>query len=109
MPRLIRLYIRQVISGFGLSAIFVGLLLYLDVAGLWHLVSGTSGGLIAVVMLFIFNGIVFAGVQFAIAIMLMGQRPGPGGKRHRALRAPGRPVAVPSEAFAPNAPDRRAP
>lgn len=82
MPKLIRLYITQVFTGFGLSAIFVSLLLYFNVANLWHLVSNTSGGLIAVVMLFMFNGIVFAGVQFAITIMRLAQDDTPkGGKR----------------------------
>lgn len=82
MPRLVRLYILQVLTGFGLSAAFVGLLLWLNVANLWHLVTHSQGGAIAVVMLFVFNGIVFAGVQFSISIMRMARddRPG-GGKR----------------------------
>ena len=86
MPKLVRLYIFQVLIGFGLSAIFVGLLLYLNVANLWHLVSTTSGGMVAVVMLVIFNGIVFAGVQFSITIMHMAgdDKPG-GGKTQKSL------------------------
>ncbi|MEQ9695425.1 hypothetical protein [Shimia sp. SDUM112013] len=79
MPKLIRLYITQVIAGFGLSAIFVGLLLYFNVANLWHLVSNTSGGTVAAFMLFMLNGIVFAGVQFSITIMRMAQDDTPGG------------------------------
>ncbi|MBU2942128.1 hypothetical protein Q8W37_05885 [Shimia thalassica] len=79
MPKLIRLYITQVIAGFGLSAIFVGLLLYFNVGNLWHLVTSTSGGAIAVVMLFMFNGIVFAGVQFSITIMRLAKDDTPGG------------------------------
>ena len=82
MPKLIRLYILQVFAGFGLSAMFVGMLLYLNVGNLWHLVTHTSGGLIAVVMLFMFNGVVFAGVQFSITIMRMADNDTPtGGKR----------------------------
>lgn len=79
MPKLIKLYIMQVFAGFGLSAVFVSLLLYFNVANLWHLVTSTSGGLIAVIMLFMFNGVVFAGVQFAITIMRMAGEDGPGG------------------------------
>ncbi|MGX9349796.1 hypothetical protein ACS3QZ_01210 [Shimia sp. W99] len=79
MPKLIRLYITQVIAGFGLSALFVGLLLYANVGNLWHLVSTTSGGIVAVVMLWVFNGIVFAGVQFGITIMRMAGDDTPGG------------------------------
>lgn len=71
MPALVRLYIRQVIVGYLLSAVFVGLLLAMNVANLWHLVTHASGGWVALFMLWVFNGIVFAGVQFGISIMRM--------------------------------------
>jgi hypothetical protein len=71
MPDLVRLYIRHVAIGYGLAAAFTGLLLWLDVAGLWHLVSHTREGPLAAVLLVIFNGIVFSGVQFGIAVMRM--------------------------------------
>lgn len=71
MPHIAHLYIRQVLIGFALSAVFVGLLFWFNVANLWHLVSTSDIGWIAALMLFMFNGIVFAGVQFAIAIMRM--------------------------------------
>ena len=35
MPELIKLYIRHSLIGFGISAIFVGLLLYFNVMNLW--------------------------------------------------------------------------
>ncbi len=57
--------------GFGLSLGFVGALLYLNVGNLWHLISTSPVGWIALVMLVFFNGVVFAGVQFAITIMRM--------------------------------------
>ena len=60
MPKLVRLYITQVIVGFGLSAVFVGLLLYANVGNLGHLVKNSSGGGLALVMLWALNGIVFA-------------------------------------------------
>ena len=72
IPPLIALYIRQVLYGFALSGVFVALLLIFDVAGLRHLVQNAQGGWLAVFMLFFFNGLVFAGVQFAIAVMRMG-------------------------------------
>lgn len=82
MPKLVRLYISQVLIGFGLSATFVALLLYTNVGNLWHLVSTSDIGWIAVLMLFMFNGIVFAGVQVAIVIMRMERDETPkGGKR----------------------------
>ena len=71
MPKLIRLYIRNVLIGFALSAIFVTALLYTNVGNLWHLISGSDIGWIAFAMLFMFNGLVFAGVQFAFVIMRM--------------------------------------
>jgi hypothetical protein len=71
MPDLIKMYIRHSIIGFVLSAVFVAMLLYFNVVNLWHLVTHTDVGLLAVFLLWLFNGIVFAGVQFGIAIMLM--------------------------------------
>ncbi|PID37249.1 MAG: hypothetical protein CR993_01275 [Rhodobacterales bacterium] len=73
MPKLVRLYITQVFVGFGLSALFVGALLWLNIGDLWRLISNSDIGWIAVVMLWVFHGIVFAGVQFAITIMRMGE------------------------------------
>ena len=97
MPRLVRLYIVQVLAGFGLSALFVGALLWYNVANLWHLVSTSPVGWIAVAMLFFANGIVFAGVQFAISIMRMAEDDTPGGGK-RQPRVTGEPVRVTAEA-----------
>ncbi|SNS47036.1 hypothetical protein [Tropicimonas sediminicola] len=83
MPQLVRLYIRQVIIGFLLSAVFVCLLMVVNVANLWHLVTHSSGGYVAVLLLWLFNGIVFAGVQFGISIMRMSQDDGDAGRGKR--------------------------
>lgn len=69
MPKLIRLYITHVAIGFAISAAFVTMLLYFNIANLWHLVSTSEKGLLAVVILWVAHGIVFAGVQFGIAVM----------------------------------------
>ncbi|MEX0347941.1 MAG: hypothetical protein AB3N15_00820 [Paracoccaceae bacterium] len=74
MPKLIRLYITQVLIGFGISGVFVGLLLWLDIANLWTLISGSDVTLLAIGMLWFMNGIVFAGVQFAWAVMNMAEK-----------------------------------
>jgi hypothetical protein len=89
-PRLIRLYIRHCAIGFALSAVFVGGLFAFDVANLWTLVSRSEVGLMAAFMLFMGNGVVFAGVQFGISVMRMGEDDaGPrGGQRD--------PVAMPA-------------
>lgn len=79
MPELVRLYIRQVAIGFGIAAVFVALLLWFNVANLRHLVFASSDGLLALFLLFFFNGIVFAGVQFGIAVMRMAEPENGGG------------------------------
>lgn len=72
MPKLVSLYIRHCVIGFGLSAVFVGLLFGFNIGNLWHLVSSSPVGWIAAGMLFVANGIVFAGAQFAFVILRMG-------------------------------------
>jgi hypothetical protein len=57
-PDLIKLYIKSCAIGFAAAAVFVGLLLTFDVVGLRGLVAGSSAGLVAVVMMWVFNGIV---------------------------------------------------
>ncbi|MBV0912830.1 hypothetical protein KTJ87_10610 [Rhodobacteraceae bacterium ASV31] len=84
MPDLVRLYLRQTLTGFGVSALFVAALLVLDVAGLGSLVARSADGPLAVGLVWLFNGIVFSGVQFGIAVMSMAEREGPprnGGSR----------------------------
>ncbi len=73
MPKLIRLYMTNVAIGFGLAAVFVALLVWQDVAGLGRLILGSEMGLVAGAMMVMFNGVVFAGVQFAIAVMRMAE------------------------------------
>ena len=73
MPDLVRLYITHAIIGFALSAVMVAGILWFDVAGLGRLVAASDVGGLAVLMLWLFNGMVFAGVQFAVAIMGMAE------------------------------------
>ena len=95
MPELVRLYIRQCLIGFAIAAVFVGGLVWLNVANLQHLILNTQGGYLALFLLFFFNGLVFAGVQFAIAVMGMAEDPGRDGGRAA-------PAAVPmAEVFDP--------
>lgn len=74
MPKLVRLYITSVAIGFGLAAAFVAMLVWFDVGGLGHLVLDTTSGWIAGLMLWVSNGIIFAGTQFGIAIMNMAEK-----------------------------------
>ena len=97
MPKLVRLYILHVLIGFGISAAFCVTIVWLNVAGLRHLVLETDMGWVAAAMLFVSNGVVFAGVQFAIAVMLLAEDDeGPrGGRRQRVAKA-WLPVAIPA-------------
>ena len=73
MPDLIRLYIRSVALGFALALAFTLGLVWLDVAGIGHLILGSDIGWVAAIMLVIFNGIVFSAVQFAFKVMAMAE------------------------------------
>jgi len=96
MPKLVRLYIQSIAVGFGLSCAFVAALVLLDVAGLRGLILGSEMGMVAAAMLVVFNGIIFAGAQFAYVIMRLADRDeGPrGGHGQMNLRPV--PVAVPA-------------
>ena len=73
MPELVRLYIRSVLIGFGLSLAFTAGLIWLDVMGVGRLILASSQGWIAALMLVVFNGIIFAGVQFGLRVMMMAE------------------------------------
>lgn len=82
MPKLIRMYIINCAIGFALAAVFVGMLLWFNIGNLWHLISTSDKGWLALLVLWISNGIIFAGVQFGIAVMRMkddDDDDGPGG------------------------------
>lgn len=92
MPKLIRLYIVNVAIGVALAVVFTALLIGFDVANLRHLVFADPMGWVAVFMLVMFHSVLFAGVQFAIAVMRLAQDDdaGGGGRRIRVFtqRAP---------------------
>jgi TRAP-type C4-dicarboxylate transport system permease small subunit len=97
MPDLVRLYIRSVALGFAISAAFTAGLVWWDVAGLGHLILGSDIGWIAAAMMVVFNGIVFAAVEFAIRIMAMAEDDG-GPKGGHGAREP---VLVPVRVAVP--------
>lgn len=103
MPQLVHMYLRNIAAGVLLAVCFTALLIGLDVANLRHLTLETSGGWLAIVMLVIFNSLVFSGVQFAIAVMrLAGPEDGPrGGNRAPVLPQQAVPVPVPVPARRP--------
>jgi hypothetical protein len=96
MPQIVRFYIRHVLIGFALSAVFFALLLWFDVAGLRGLVLGSDAGLLAGLVFWVLNGIVFAGVQFGWAVMSLGRNDDEGPKGGRRIGLV--PVRVPAPA-----------
>ena len=73
MPIIFRFYIKHCLIGFGISAVFVALLIYFNVANLGHLILGSDIAVLALTVFWILNGIVFAGVQTGVAVMLMSE------------------------------------
>jgi len=102
MPKLVSFYIRNILIGFAAALVFVGLLLGLNIANLRHLIMGSDMGFVAVVMLIVFNTIVFGAVQFGIAIMAMADDDDNsnsgggfgGGRRDRAPRMTGEMIPI---------------
>ena len=72
MPDHIAFILRHALIGFVLALVFVAMLLAFDVAGLWHLVTHTADGPIAIVMLVVFFTITFGAVQIGYQIMMLG-------------------------------------
>ena len=87
MPKLIKLYIKNVLIGFAIAAAFVAMLLWFDVMHLRHLVASSDAGILAVAVLWFAHGIVFAGVQFAWAVMSLAEREDSGPRGNTPVRA----------------------
>jgi hypothetical protein len=89
MPRIMKVFWLQVATGFGIAALFVGGIIWIDLGGLWRLVSGTQGGYLAAILLWVLHGSVFAAVQFGIALaMTEASKPGGGTPRPAPCTAP---------------------
>ena len=88
MPKHIAFILRHALIGFALAVVFVGLLLVFDVAGLWHLVTHTAEGPIALVMLVVFFAITFGAVQIGYQIMMLGDDHDDDDDDHGGLRQP---------------------
>jgi hypothetical protein len=87
MPDHIRFILRHAAFGFGIAVAFVGMLLAFDVAGLWHLVTHTAEGPIALAVLVILCGITFGSGQIGYKIMTMGQDDDDQGGKRDAIRS----------------------
>ena len=100
MHPIMRFYLKHCLIGFAVAGLFVATLLTLNVANLRSLILGSDVGWLALLMLWIFNGIVFAGVQNGVAIMMMAEDedggPGSGGTPEAATVPVGK-VAAPRQ------------
>lgn len=95
MPDHIRFILRHAAFGFVIALAFVGMLLAFDVAGLWHLVTHTAEGPIALVVLTVLCGITFGSAQIGYKIMTMGEDDDDrGGKRDAVYTLDAIPVPV---------------
>jgi len=87
MPDFIKMMLRHAFYGFLIALAFVGALLYFNVANLWHLVTHTAEGPVALLMLVVFCTITFGSVQIGYKIMSLGKEDDtPRGGRRDALR-----------------------
>ncbi len=99
MPRIAQFYLKQSLIGFGIAALFVAGILYFNVVNLWHLISTSNIGLMALVVFWVLNGIVFAGVQMAVAVMLLADDDkNEGGPRGRSAQL----IPVPTKTRSPH-------
>ena len=105
MPELVRMYIRHCLIGFAIAGVFVAALVWLNVANLQHLLLSSPSGLLGLFLLFFFNGLLFASVQFAIAVMNMAETPDEGGNAPQ--RIPMGDVFAPQPVRIPTAEPRR--
>mgnify|MGYP001802096613 CR=1 FL=1 len=74
MPDVFRFYFKHAALGFAVAAIFIRALQYFNNANLWHLISGSDIGIMALAVFWILMGSVFGGVQFGIAVMMMEEK-----------------------------------
>ncbi|MBF9060673.1 hypothetical protein HKCCSP123_15940 [Rhodobacterales bacterium HKCCSP123] len=100
MPSHIRFILKHAAVGLGIGVAFVAMLLAFDVGGLWHLVTHTAEGPIAVLMLTVFCTITFGSAQIGYKIMTMGEEgrdDDKGGKRDAVFTLDAIPVPVRAE------------
>ncbi len=74
MQPVMKFYAKHCLTGFAIAGAFTAAILWFNVGNLWHLVSTSDIGLMAIIVFWMLNGIVFAGVQTAIAVMMMQEK-----------------------------------
>ncbi|ABD56326.1 hypothetical protein [Jannaschia sp. CCS1] len=79
MPEHIKMILRHAIYGGVIAVAFVGALLWMNVGNLWHLVTHTAEGPLALIVLTVLCWITFGSVQIGIRIMMMASDDDQGG------------------------------
>jgi hypothetical protein len=96
IPTAVRFMLLHGLIGFGLSALFVGAVLWADPGGVGRLIL-REGGLPVIALLWFFTGLTFGSVQIGAAVMLQdGRDDAPRGGRRQRLPL----VPVPARAAA---------
>lgn len=73
MPSHIQFLLRHALIGAIAAISFVALLLWFNVMNLWHLVTHSEAGILALGVMTVFFIITFASVQMGIAVMALGE------------------------------------
>ncbi len=73
--QIVRFFVAHALIGYGIAAVFVAILLWFDVAGLGTLVWNSDVGWLAVLMLVLFLGQSFAGLQIGFAVWFTARDP----------------------------------
>ena len=71
LPLLVRFLIRHALIGFGLSLLFVAILLTLDIGGFGTLIFASSSSKLALAILVFSMGVTFSSVQMGFAVMFL--------------------------------------
>jgi len=95
MPDHIKFILRHAGVGVLVALTFTGLILYFNVANIWHLVTHTAEGPIALAVFVVLCSITFGSVQIGLRIMSMGQDDDtPKGGRRDMSQAQLRPIPI---------------
>ncbi|MGQ4274221.1 hypothetical protein [Terrihabitans sp. B22-R8] len=98
MTVLNRFLLLHALGGFSVAVVFVGAMLWFDVAGLGTLIGHSSSGLLAAAILTFATGLTFGSVQMGFAVMTLGTGSDtpPRGRRMPAGLARPIPVRIPA-------------
>lgn len=72
-PHLMRLFFVSWAIGFGLSALFLGLMVWFNILNLGHLLLHVQGGALMAFVFWVFAATLFGAVQFGLVIMGMAE------------------------------------